>query len=71
MPTYEYGCAACRHEWEAFQSISAPALEECPSCGAKAAKRKISGGSFALKGGGWYADLYSSAKPPSGGSSSE
>lgn len=69
MPTYEYGCAACRNEWEAFQSISAAPIEVCPACGAKAAQRKISGGSFVLKGGGWYSDLYSSSKP-SGGSGS-
>ena len=30
----------------------------------------ISGGNFILKGGGWYADLYSSSKPKGGGSPS-
>ena len=63
MPTYEYACASCKNEWEEVQKISAPALEECPACKQKTAKRQISGGNFILKGGGWYADAYSSAKP--------
>ncbi len=60
--TYEYACTACGHAWEAEQSISAAPLTECPSCHQAAAKRQISGGAgFILKGGGWYADLYSSS----------
>lgn len=62
--TYEYVCTACQHEWEASQSISEAPLTECPECHAQTAKRQISGGTgFVLKGGGWYSDLYSSAKP--------
>lgn len=59
--TYEYACTACGHAWEAEQSISAKPLTECPSCKQATAKRQVSGGAgFILKGGGWYADLYSS-----------
>jgi putative FmdB family regulatory protein len=62
--TYEYICTACAHAWEAEQPISAAPLKACPSCGAEAAKRQVSGGAgFILRGGGWYADLYGSAKP--------
>lgn len=62
--TYEYVCTACQHEWEASQPISDPPLKECPKCGAQTAKRQVSGGTgFVLKGGGWYSDLYSSARP--------
>jgi putative FmdB family regulatory protein len=62
--TYEYICTACAHAWEAEQSISAAPLSDCPSCGAATAKRQVSGGAgFILRGGGWYADLYGSAKP--------
>lgn len=69
--TYEYACTTCGHAWEAEQSISAAALTECPSCKQATAKRQVSGGAgFILKGGGWYADLYSSgAKKPAEGSS--
>ncbi|HEY3822198.1 MAG TPA: FmdB family zinc ribbon protein [Polyangiaceae bacterium] len=66
MPTYEYGCAECGSEWEEVQRITAPPIEICPKCGKASAHRLISaGGGFILKGGGWYSDLYSSAKPAS------
>jgi putative FmdB family regulatory protein len=63
MPTYEYACRACGHQWEEIQKITEDAVEVCPKCNKKTAQRQISGGNFILKGGGWYADLYSSAKP--------
>jgi putative FmdB family regulatory protein len=69
MPTYEYACSTCKHEWELEQSIKENAATECPSCHEQTAKRQISrGGGFILKGGGWYADLYSSSgnKPAEG-----
>ncbi len=63
MPTYEYICSQCGNEWEEIQKISEPPIQVCPKCSNATAKRQISGGSFILKGGGWYADSYSSAKP--------
>ena len=69
VPTYEYVCKECGHQWEAEQRISADPLKDCPSCGKPAASRQISGGNFILKGGGWYADLYSSSKPSASSSS--
>jgi len=72
MPTYEYACSSCAHQWEFEQSIREDPLKECPRCHAQTARRQISRGTgFILKGGGWYSDLYSSTgnKPPSGGSS--
>ncbi|MEO6420312.1 MAG: zinc ribbon domain-containing protein [Polyangiaceae bacterium] len=60
MPTYEYACTSCGNTWEDIQKISEPALTTCPKCKNETAKRQISGGSFILKGGGWYADAYSS-----------
>jgi putative FmdB family regulatory protein len=76
MPTYEYACSACDNHWEEVQRITAPSTEECPQCHQKTAHRQISAGNFILKGGGWYSDLYSSAKPAKaesseGGSKSE
>ncbi|MBI5533702.1 MAG: zinc ribbon domain-containing protein [Deltaproteobacteria bacterium] len=59
MPTYEYACTSCGHEWEQEQRIVEPPIENCPSCQKKSAKRLVSSGNFILKGGGWYADLYS------------
>jgi putative FmdB family regulatory protein len=66
MPTYEYVCSACGNGWEAEQRITEEPLDTCPKCGRKTAKRQISaGGTFILKGGGWYSDLYSSKKSSS------
>ena len=61
MPTYEYVCKACDHEFEQEQRISDAPLKTCPRCKAKQVKRLISRTSFHLKGGGWYSDLYSSS----------
>ena len=30
MPTYEYVCEKCGHEFETVQSMSAPPLKTCP-----------------------------------------
>lgn len=70
MPTYEYVCTSCSNAWEEIQKISEDAIQVCPKCGESTAKRQISGGNFILKGGGWYADLYSSTKKSTGGSES-
>jgi putative FmdB family regulatory protein len=70
MPTYEYGCEACGKKWETEQRITEAPLKKCPKCGKLKAKRLISGGSFMLKGGGWYADGYGSGKKASGSTDS-
>jgi putative FmdB family regulatory protein len=69
MPTYEYACKSCGNAWEAVQRITEDALDTCPKCNQKTAQRQLSGGSFILKGGGWYADLYSSSGASKGGGS--
>jgi putative FmdB family regulatory protein len=63
MPVYEYLCKGCGHEFEREQRISDSPIKKCPSCGTLKARRQISRTSFVLKGGGWYSDLYGSAKP--------
>jgi putative FmdB family regulatory protein len=74
MPIYEYACAKCEREFEVEQRITEDPLKACPECGSRRVKRLISRTSFVLKGGGWYADAYSSsgkaeAKSDSGGES--
>ena len=59
MPTYEYGCDSCQHQFEAQQSIKDEPLRDCPACSEKSLKRLISRTTFVLKGGGWAADNYS------------
>jgi putative FmdB family regulatory protein len=72
MPTYEYLCSSCGNGWETEQRITEAPLKECPACHQQTAKRQISsGGTFILKGGGWYADLYSSKKAASSDSTSK
>ena len=59
MPTYDYSCDACGHEFERQQRITEKPLRKCPKCGKLKARRMIGGGGFILKGGGWESDLYS------------
>jgi putative FmdB family regulatory protein len=61
MPTYEYRCNACKHEFEEFQSITAPHIKKCPSCGKLKLERLIGIGSAVMfKGGGFYETDYRS-----------
>ena len=58
MPTYDYRCPHCGHEFEAFQAITAPPNADCPVCG-KPAKRMISSGiGVIFKGTGFYQTDY-------------
>ena len=59
MPIYEFECPEGTIT-ERYASMETEEIE-CPKCGQKA-KRIISCCSFELKGGGWYADGYSSKK---------
>ena len=78
MPTYQYHCSDCGHDFEEFQSITEDPIDTCPKCGKKP-HRVISGGAgFVLKGTGFYATDYRSSeykkqasKDSSLGSSSE
>jgi putative FmdB family regulatory protein len=66
MPVYEYECGACGHRFEEWQKMSDKPIQTCPKCKKKKVEKLISATSFQLKGGGWYSDLYSSAKKGSG-----
>ncbi len=61
MPTYEYACDNCQHQFERVQRITEDPIKKCPQCGKHKARRLITGGNFILKGGGWESDLYSGA----------
>jgi putative FmdB family regulatory protein len=61
MPTYEYECDACHHNFDEFQSMSEPALTKCPKCGKKKLRRLFGTGSAILfKGSGFYQTDYRS-----------
>lgn len=61
MPTYEYRCQACEHEFEQFQSITAKPLRKCPQCGKLKLKRLIGiGAGVIFKGSGFWQTDYRS-----------
>jgi len=74
MPTYDYDCADCGHEFEQFQSITAVPLEACPQCGGKVRRRIHGGAGLIFKGSGFYLTDYkktNSGADPSGGDSAK
>ena len=61
MPTYEYECDACGHEFELFQSITDPVKRKCPECGKLKLRRLFgTGGAIMFKGSGFYQTDYRS-----------
>jgi putative FmdB family regulatory protein len=61
MPTYDYVCDACHHEFEEFQSIKDEPLKKCPECGRKKLRRLIGpGAAIVFKGSGFYQTDYRS-----------
>ena len=61
MPTYDYICDACGHEFEAYESIMAPSRTDCPECKEPKLRRKIGPGAAILfKGSGFYQTDYRS-----------
>ena len=59
MPTYEYECPDCGHQFERFQPITAKSVRVCPACGRRRVKRLIgTGGGIIFKGAGFYATDY-------------
>jgi putative FmdB family regulatory protein len=61
MPTYDYICDGCRHEFEAFESIKADPQTVCPECQETKLRRKIGAGAAILfKGSGFYQTDYRS-----------
>lgn len=61
MPTYDYVCDACEHEFELFQSISEPVKKKCPECGKQKLRRLFgTGAAVMFKGSGFYETDYRS-----------
>src|SRR4051812_35651811 len=59
MPTYDYICDHCQHEFEAFESIKADPQTVCPECSEAKLRRKIGAGAAILfKGSGFYQTDY-------------
>jgi putative FmdB family regulatory protein len=68
MPTYEYICKKCGHEFEASHSMAAPPLKVCPKelCARKkwgrgpVTKKMSAGAGLLFKGSGFYITDYRS-----------
>jgi putative FmdB family regulatory protein len=61
MPTYDYICDHCKHEFEAFESIKADPQTICTACSEAKLRRKIGAGAAILfKGSGFYQTDYRS-----------
>ncbi len=53
MPTYQYRCSDCGHEFDQYQKFSESALTVCPSCNGSI-RRVIQPVGVVFKGSGWY-----------------
>lgn len=70
MPTYEYVCSKCGHEFEKFQSMADKPLTVCPRelCAqkkwgkGKVSKKISAGAGLIFKGSGFYITDYRSEK---------
>ena len=61
MPTYDYECDACGHEFELFQSILDAVKRKCPECGQLKLSRLFGPGAAVMfKGSGFYETDYRS-----------
>ena len=59
MPTYDYVCDACEHQFEHRQSMSSNRLRTCPQCKKRKLRRLIgSGAGVIFKGSGFYETDY-------------
>lgn len=54
MPKYDYRCTACKHEFEAEQSITESPLTQCPLCHKKVQRLISSRVGVTFKGSGFY-----------------
>jgi putative FmdB family regulatory protein len=61
MPTYDYSCDACRHEFEVFEPITAKPQKKCPKCRKNRLRRLFGAGAgLIFKGSGFYKTDYRS-----------
>lgn len=62
VPIYEYLCESCGCIHEVIHKLDERGPTHCRECGGERIAKLVSRSAFQLKGGGWYADLYSSKK---------
>ena len=57
MPTYEYRCVSCEHQFERFQRMSDDPVKDCEVCG-ESVKRLLFPVAVHFKGNGFYSTDY-------------
>ena len=62
MPNYDYECQECGHQFEVFQRMSEPKLEDCPqeACDGRVRRLLGTGAGLIFKGSGFYVTDYRS-----------
>jgi len=60
MPTYEYECEKCHHQFEQIQKMTDEPVKTCPVCGGEVKRLISGGGGFLFKGNGFYVTDYRS-----------
>jgi len=57
LPTYEYRCLSCEHQFERFQRMSDEPVKECEICG-EPVRRLLFPVAIQFKGSGFYTTDY-------------
>jgi putative FmdB family regulatory protein len=57
VPTYEYRCVSCEHQFERFQRMTDEPVKECEVCG-EPVKRLLFPVAIHFKGNGFYSTDY-------------
>lgn len=60
MPTYEYRCPRCSHQFEVFHGMRDESPRRCPKCRARAQRVPSGGAGLLFKGSGFYITDYRS-----------
>lgn len=60
MPTYDYECAKCGHEFELVQKMTDAPRKQCPKCRGKVQRKIGTGAGIIFKGSGFYITDYRS-----------
>jgi putative FmdB family regulatory protein len=61
LPTYEYRCLSCNHQFERFQRMSDEPVRECEECGCEV-QRVLFPVAVHFKGSGFYTTDYGKKK---------
>jgi putative FmdB family regulatory protein len=58
MPTYEYECQKCSHQFELVQSMNDAPKKTCPKCKGRVKRLLGTGAGLIFKGSGFYITDY-------------